>query len=489
MASLEELRSERLKKLEILKGREMNAYPIETECDTTLFEASTSFPKLSKKKKGISLVGRVTALRGQGALVFFNFFDGTGTFQGLLKKDEMDEKTFSLFENTVDIGDFVEVRGMLFMTKRKEKTILVREWKMLAKSLRPLPDKWHGLQDIEERFRKRYLDTLMSPEIRVRFVTRASIIASLREYLNKENFLEVETPILQTLPGGALAEPFKTHHQALGMDLYLRIAPELYLKKLLVGGFSKVYELSRNFRNEGIDVTHNPEFTMLEYYEAYSDATKQMEFAEKMLRAVVKKIFPKGIAQYGGNTVDFSKKFTRITFFDLLKRYALISHPGDATRQELTHKANQLAVELKPTDSLEKIMDNIFKKVCRPRLIQPTFITDYPVAFSPFAKRKENDKNFIDRFQLIAGGIELVNAFSELNDPIDQRERYDEQEKRRRGGEKDISPSDEEYIEAMEYGMPPAGGVGMGVDRLVMLLTDSKNIKEVILFPTMKPRD
>src|SRR3989338_3289464 len=270
MASLEELRDERLKKLETIKLKGIDVYPIETNREATLFEASSYFAKLSKKKKGISLVGRVTALRGQGSIIFFNFFDGTGTFQGLFKKGEMDNKTLSLFEGTVDIGDFIEVRGPLFLTKRKEKTILVREWKMLAKSLRPLPDKWHGLQDVEERFRKRYLDTLMSPEVRARFITRASIISSLREYLDKENFLEVETPILQTLPGGALAEPFKTHHNYLDMDLYLRIAPELYLKELLVGGFSKVYELSRNFRNEGIDVTHNPEFTMLEYYEAYS---------------------------------------------------------------------------------------------------------------------------------------------------------------------------------------------------------------------------
>ena len=489
MASLEELRDERLKKLEVLKAKGIDAYPIETNREATLLEANASFSKLSKKKKGITLSGRVTALRGQGALIFFNFFDGTGVFQGLFKKDEMDEKIFSLFSDTIDIGDFIEVRGLLFVTKRKEKTILVRDWKMLAKSLRPLPDKWHGLQDVEERFRKRYLDTLMSPEVRTRFLTRASLTAWLREYLNKENFLEVETPILQTLPGGALALPFKTHHQALGMDLYLRIAPELYLKKLLVGGFSKVYELSRNFRNEGIDATHNPEFTMLEYYEAYSDATEQMEFVEKMLRAVVKKIFPKGIVPYQGNTINFSKKFAHITFFDLLKRYALISHPGDATRQELAHKANQLAVELNPTDSLEKIMDNIFKKVCRSRLVQPTFVTDYPAAFSPFAKRKENNKNFIDRFQLIIGGLELSNGFSELNDPIDQRMRYNEQEKKRESGEKEISLSDEDYLEAMEYGMPPAGGIGIGIDRLTMLLTDSKNIKEVILFPTLKPKN
>ncbi|MEK7124404.1 MAG: amino acid--tRNA ligase-related protein, partial [Patescibacteria group bacterium] len=350
-----------------------------------------SFPKLSKKKKGITLSGRVTALRGQGGLLFFDFFDGTGRFQGLLKKDGMDENIFSLFNDTVDIGDFVEIEGTLFFTKRKEKTILVRRWRMLSKSLRPLPDKWHGLQDIEERFRHRYLDNLISPEVRARFITGATLITSLRAYLNANNFLEVETPILQTLAGGALAEPFKTHHQALDIDLYLRVAPELYLKKLLVGGFPKVYELSRNFRNEGIDATHNPEFTMLEYYEAYSDADKQMEFSEKMLRTVVKKIWKSGNPTYEGATIDFSKKFTRVTFFDLLRRYALISHPEKATQQELLHKCTQLAVPTNPGDSIDKIMDSIYKKVCRPRLLQTTFIVDYPVEFSPFAKRKTDD--------------------------------------------------------------------------------------------------
>jgi len=487
MASLEELRNERIKKLNLLKEKGMPAYPVSSKRDATLAEANASFSKLSKRKK-ITLLGRVTALRGQGSIIFFDFFDGTGTFQGLLKKDDMDGEVFSLFTETVDIGDFVEAEGTLFITKRKEKTLAVSGWRMLAKSLRPLPDKWHGLTDVEERFRRRYLDTLMSEEVRSRFLVRSALVRFLREYMDKDGFLEVETPILQGVAGGALAEPFVTHHEALDIDLYLRIAPELYLKKLLVGGFNKVYELSRNFRNEGIDATHNPEFTMLEYYEAYSDASFQMDFVEKMLRSLVKKVAKKTTLKYGENSVDFSKKFARVTFFDLLKRYALIAEPGKMSREELANKAEQLSVEVSPHDSSEKIMDNIYKKTCRPRLINPTFITDYPAAFSPFAKRKADNSAFIDRFQLVAGGIEIVNAFSELNDPTEQRARYEEQEKKRKGGEKDISPSDEEYVEAMEYGMPPAGGVGVGVDRIAMLLTDSKNIREAILFPTMRPR-
>ena len=435
MASLEELRNERIKKLKLLAGKGINAYPASSKRDATLAEASSSFPKLSKKK-AVALLGRVTALRGQGSIMFFDFFDGTGTFQGLLKKDEMDADSFSLFVDTVDMGDFIEVSGKLFITKRKEKTIAVNKWKMLSKSLRPLPDKWHGLTDVEERFRRRYLDTLMSEEVRGRFSMRSALVRFLREYLDKEGFLEVETPILQSIAGGALAQPFVTHHQALDMDLYLRIAPELYLKKLLVGGFTKVYELSKNFRNEGIDVTHNPEFTMLEYYEAYSDASFQINFVEKMIRGIVKKVSKKTTIKYDDNSIDFSKKFARVSFFDLLKRYALITHSEKKSREELIKKAEQLSVEISPYDSSEKIMDNIYKKTCRPRLVQPTFITDYPVAFSPFAKRQEGNPDFIDRFQLVAGGIEIVNAFSELNDPIEQRSRYEEQEKKRKGERK-----------------------------------------------------
>lgn len=488
MASLHEIREERLRKLALLKARGLDAYPVAARPEVTLAAAGKDFAKLSKKKSGIALAGRVMALRGQGAIIFFDLYDGTGKLQGLLKKEELPDEALSLFADAVDIGDFIEVKGPLFLTKRKEKTVLVREWRMLAKSLRPLPDKWHGLQDVEERFRRRYLDLLMSEEVRSRFVLRASILSFFREYLNAEGYLEVETPILQELPGGALAEPFKTQHQALDMELYLRIAPELYLKELLVGGFTKVYELSRNFRNEGIDVTHNPEFTMLEYYEAYGTAAGQRAFVETMLRALVKKLFKKTSIAYGGEKIEFAGPFAVAPYLDLLRRHALIPHPEKASRAELANKAAQLAVEVKQGDSAEKIMDNIYKKAIRPKLVEPTFIVDYPVAFSPFAKQKEGDPRLIDRFQLVVGGLELVNAFSELNDPEEQRVRYSREEKKRKGGEKDVSPSDEAYLEAMEHGMPPAAGVGLGIDRLTMLLTDVKNIKEVILFPTMRPR-
>lgn len=309
MASLEELRSERIKKLQNLKTEGINPYPIVSHREYSLAEALLAFPKLSKRKKPIVLVGRVLALRKQGGLIFLNFSDGTETLQAMMKKDDLKNGSFQLFADNIDIGDFVEFTGSLFITKRKEKSILVKGWRMLAKSLRPLPDQWAGLSDVEERFRKRYLDTLMSAEVKERFVMRSRMITTLRSLLDKEGFLEVETPILQHHAGGATATPFTTHHNALDVPLHLRIAPELYLKELLIGGFPKVYEMGRNFRNEGIDATHNPEFTMLEFYEAYSDTRKLMVFMERMIKATVKTLFKKQNIPYGDNTIDFSKKF------------------------------------------------------------------------------------------------------------------------------------------------------------------------------------
>jgi len=488
MASLEEIRNTRLAKLEKLKKEGKNPFPISVTRDYTLLDAQESFEAISAKKGTVHLVGRIMSLRPQGGLTFFNLFDGTATFQGLIKKEEIKEEDFNLFSETVDIGDFIEVGGLLFATKRQEKTLLVKSWKMAAKSLRPLPEKWHGLQDVEERFRKRYLDTLMSEEVRNRFITRSLVIREIRSFLDKEGFLEVETPMLQHIAGGASAEPFKTHHNALDVDLYLRIAPELYLKKLLIGGFPKVYEIGRNFRNEGIDMTHNPEFTMLEYYESYSNKNEQMKFAEKFLKALVKKIFKKTSVTHESATINFGKKFNSISYFDLLRRFALISHPESITFPEIKIKASQLGVSIGEGDTLEKIMDNIYKKVCRPKLVQPTFIVDYPVNYLPLAKKSIENPNVVDAFQLVVGGTEIVKAFSELNDPIDQKERFENQDKNKAAGDREAQTTDEEFIEAMEHGMPPAGGVGIGIDRLTMLLTDTKNIREVILFPTLRPK-
>ncbi len=487
MASTEEIRDERLRKLNLLKERGINPYPASFDVSHSVEEAVRDFKKLSKKKS-LTLAGRVMAVRGQGAIVFINFSDGTGTFQALFKKGEMPDDRLELFSLAADIGDFVGVKGKLFVTKRGEKTILVKEWTMLSKSLRQLPDKWHGLQDIEERVRRRYLDTVMSPESKEKFLLKSKIISEIRVFLNEAGYLEMETPVLQPVYGGATAMPFTTHHNALDIDLFLRISPELYLKRLLIGGFPKVYELSRNFRNEGVSPTHNPEFTMLEFYEAWSDSKKQMVFVEKMIKSLVKKIFKKNNIIYAEKKIDFSKKFAAVSYFDLLKRYALIPEPEKITKEEAYIKATQLGIEVSKNDSLEKILDHIYKKSCRPKLIDPTFIVDFPEHYLPLAKKKEGAKGMVDAFQLVIGGIELVKAFSELNDPLDQRERFEKQEEYKKEGDKEAQEKDEDFLEAMEYGMPPAGGVGVGIDRLAMLLTDSKNIREVILFPTMRPR-
>ncbi|OHA15798.1 MAG: lysine--tRNA ligase [Candidatus Taylorbacteria bacterium RIFCSPHIGHO2_01_FULL_43_120] len=486
MASIEEIRKTRLEKLEYLKSQGIQPYPSSTERNTSNIKAIDDFDKLAGKE--IILAGRIMSERAQGGLVFFNIYDGTSSFQALIKKDEIEEASFDLFIKTADIGDFVEIKGDLFLTKREEKTLKVKEWKMLAKSLMPLPEKWHGLKDVEERFRKRYLDILSSPDVRRRFEIRSLMVKRIREFYDRAGYMEVETPVLQPLAGGATALPFKTRHNALETDFYLTIAQELYLKKLIVAGFNKVYEIGRKFRNEGIDVTHNPEFTMLESNEAYADAAGQMKFIEELFREVTRNVIGKPEVVYGGNTVNFDKPFAVKTFFGLIREHSGLNNPEQASDDELKAEALNMGVKMENRNTRQAFLDGIYKKAVRPKLIQPTFIIDYPVEFNPFAKRKHDNPSLIDRFQLIAGGLELVNAFSELNNPIDQKERYEDEERKKREGEPEISPSDADYLEAMEHGMPPNGGIGIGLDRFAMLLTDVKNIKEVILFPTLKPK-
>ncbi|MCX6731682.1 MAG: lysine--tRNA ligase [Candidatus Parcubacteria bacterium] len=474
---LEEIRGERIKKI--------GQYPVSVSRG---FEIGNILAKFSKIKKQIFVVGRIRAIRSHGGSIFFDINDGTGLLQAYIKEDEVSKQQFSLFTEKIDIGDFVELKGVLFKTKKQEKTIKVSKWRMIAKSLRPLPEKWHGLQDIEERFRKRYLDLLMNKEVKERFLLRSKVISEIRNLLDKDGFMEVETPMLQNLAGGALAEPFTTHHNALNIDLYLRLAPELFLKKLLVGGFNKVYEMGKDFRNEGIDATHNPEFTMLELYESYRDAEYLRGFTEKILKDLIKKVCKKKEIVYNENKINFAKKFSIISYFDVLKRTALMPEPEKARREDYSLRAKQFGIKVEDFDTKEKIADNIFKKICRPKIIQPTFVIDYPVGANPLAKRKPDNPEIIDRFQLIIAGLEIVNGFSELNDPIDQRKRFGEQDKLKEKGEKSVSPSDEDYLEALEYGMPPAAGLGLGIDRLIMLLTNTQNIREVILFPILRPK-
>lgn len=487
MASLEELRQERLSKLTKLKRVGLEPFPIESRVALPLAQVRKNFSALLKRRN-LRLAGRVMALRQQGAVIFFDFADGTGRLQGLFKQGEINAKELELFLETVDLGDFVAVEGHLFLTKTQEKTICVKKWFMLAKSLRPLPEKWHGLKDVEERFRRRYLDTLMSPAVKGRFILRSRLVSAIRSFLDEHDFLEVETPVLQPLAGGASALPFVTHHEALDIDLYLRVSEEMYLKRLLVAGFPKVYSLAKNFRNEGIDNMHNPEFTMLESYGAFSSAVKQQKFVEQMIKALVRKLLKKTKIIYADNEIDLAKPFGKATYFELLEKHTGVSDLSKVKREELVSLANRLGAAVEGGAGREKILDAIYKKVCRPRLIQPTFITDYPADSLPLAKRKPNTPELVDAFQLVIGGLEIAKAFSELNDPIDQRERFLTQEKERGKGDKEAQPFDEDFLEALEYGMPPAGGVGIGIDRLIMLFTDTQNIREVIFFPTMRPK-
>jgi lysyl-tRNA synthetase, class II len=475
VASIDEIRDARLGKLNKLREKGIDPYPISSNYDKSLKDAKDGFAEGEE----LSLVGRIIGMRGQGKIIFFDLYDGTGKFQTLLKRgDPTKEEDFDIFEECFDIGDFVEVKGELFKTRQGEETILVKSLRMLAKSLRPLPEKWHGLQDVEERFRKRYLDLLSNEETRERFVTRAKIVEEMRRTLEEAGYIEMETPALQPLYGGASAEPFVTHHNALDMDLYLRISDELYLKRLLIGGFPRVYEIARDFRNEGIDATHNPEFTMLEFYEAYSDAPKQMAFVEKMMKRIGKVV----------KSDIFDGKFEVQKYADAISEFTELKDPLNASHKELMKEADRIGADVSPEASEVKILDSIFKKAVRPNLIKPTFLIDYPVDYLPLTKRKAGEDKLVDAFQFYCGGFELVKAFSELNDPLDQRARFESQMKVMES-EKDAQPLDEEFLEAMEYGMPPAGGVGIGVDRLTMLLTGVGNIKEVILFPTLKPRN
>ncbi|PIR70683.1 MAG: lysine--tRNA ligase [Candidatus Niyogibacteria bacterium CG10_big_fil_rev_8_21_14_0_10_42_19] len=485
MSSLEEIRQNRLEKLKDFKDKKIDPYPAVSGRTFLIQEVADKFASLEKGKKKVVISGRIMAKREHGKSTFIDIEDGGAKIQVYFKKDILGDD-YDLFGSNADIGDFIEVEGICFKTKKNENTIEVLRWSMLSKSVRPLPEKWHGLQDVEERFRKRYLDLVMNKDIRSRFLKRNEIIKELRAFLGSNDFFEVETPMLQHIPGGALAKPFITHHNALDIDLYLRIAPELYLKRLLVGGFERIYEIGKCFRNEGIDASHNPEFTMMECYAAYWDENDMMDFVEKMFLAFAKKFGLKNEVEYEGKKILFKKGFLRIKFKDVLKQYALIGDYEAETRDSLAARARQLGIDTAPRESKGKIADEIYKKVCRVHLVQPTFIVDHPLDISPLAKKKNS--NEARRFQLIVAGLEVANGFSELNDPIDQRGRFEEQEKERVGGEEEAHRTDEDYLEAMEYGMPPAAGLGVGIDRLVMFLTDVKNVREVFLFPTMRPK-
>ncbi|HEX6593236.1 MAG TPA: lysine--tRNA ligase [Bacillota bacterium] len=435
----------------------------------------------------VTVAGRLMTKRGKGKVGFAHIQDVSGQIQLYVRKDEIGEEAYSVFK-TCDIGDIVGVTGVMFKTNVGELSVQVSEFQLLTKSLRPLPEKYHGLKDIEQRYRQRYLDLIMNTDSKKTFVLRSKIIEEMRRYLNGQGFLEVETPMLHNIPGGAAARPFETHHNALDMELYMRIAIELHLKRLIVGGLEKVYEIGRVFRNEGISTRHNPEFTMIELYEAYADYRDIMSLTENMVAHIAQEVLGDTTITYGDETIDLKPKWKRIHMVDAIKEHTGV----DFWKQMSDEEARALAKEhdIKITDLMTygHIVNEFFEQAVEDKLIQPTFIYGHPVEISPLAKENEEDNRFTDRFELFIVGREHANAFSELNDPIEQRKRFEAQVAERDQGNDEAHLMDEDFLEALEYGMPPTGGLGIGIDRLVMLLTNSPSIRDVLLFPLMRSK-
>ncbi|MBI2057520.1 MAG: lysine--tRNA ligase [Candidatus Yanofskybacteria bacterium] len=483
--SLEEIRKAKLDKLELLKKAGVDPYPAKSWRTHEIKRALENFEKLSEEKERIVLVGRVMAKREHGASVFLDLQDASGQIQAYFKKDVIGDYDYELFSKTVDIGDFIEVSGFLFKTKKEEKTLEVEKHRILTKSLLPLPEKWHGLEDTEEKLRLRYVDLIMSPDERELFVKKSRFWQATREFLLKEGGLEVETPILEKIPGGADAEPFKTHMNALDIDLYLRIAPELNLKRLNVGGFEKVFEIGRIFRNEGIDREHLQDYTQMEMYWAYTDYKQLMVIVENLIKYVVKETIGGYIHGWQDKTVDWSAPWQHIDYYDVFLKYTGLNLEH-ATEKELKKYAQEQNIDVEKHLGRGRLIDVIFKKKARPHLIEPGFLILPPADIEPLAKRWPEDPERVERFQVVACGSELGKGFSELNDPLDQRQRFEEQTKLGEAGDKEAQRMDEDFVEALEYGMPPTAGFAYS-ERLFAFLLD-KSVRETVFFPIMKPR-
>ncbi len=491
---LEDINEQRRLKLERLRARGIDPYPHRFEQTHTAQAAIKLLEAHEKQSKGfsqekVSVAGRIIALRKMGKASFIDIRDGTGKIQLLFQSASLNEAQQELFKD-LDIGDIIGVEGTLLRTRTGEPTISVAGFTLLAKSLQPLPEKWHGLSDTETRYRQRYIDLIANAEVKEIFQVRSRTISAVRRFLDQRGFIEVETPVFQPSAGGALATPFITHHNALDQDFFMRIATELHLKRLIVGGFDKVYELGRIFRNEGISTTHSPEFTMLESYEAYADYTDVMKMLEEMISSVSQQVLGTMEIIYSENTVNLKPPWRRVTLRDAVKEYSGIDFVIYPTASGLREKMRSLNYEADPAYNWAKLVDELLKTCVKPKLIQPTIVYDYPVSMSPLAKNKPGEERVVERFQAYAGGsIELGNAYSELNDPIEQRQRFEEQMKERRGEDAEQWTIDEDFLTALEYGMPPTGGLGVGIDRLVMLLTNQQSIREVILFPQMREKE
>lgn len=492
MTQAKDVITKRREKVETIKAEGIELFPNDFKITHTVakiraaIEADDS--QMSAGNVEIRAAGRMMAVNRFGKSAFIRFRDRTGQMQAYIRQDRVGEEAYEFFRK-LDIGDFIGLKGTMFATKTGEWTLLADECRLLAKAYRPLPEKFHGLKDPEKRYRQRYLDLIMNPGVREVFVRRSLLIRKIRDFLLSRDYLEVETPMMQPIAGGADAKPFKTHHNALDMDLYLRIAPELYLKRLVVGGFERVFEINRNFRNEGISTQHNPEFTMLEFYQAYSTYQDLMDLTEEMFRYAAQEVTGSAVVSYQGEEIDFASSWRRMTLFEALASIGGVESRLLKDRAALMDFAESHGVAIDRTNEADigrgKLITKIFDHLVEPRLIQPTFITGYPVEVSPLSRRSSSDPEIAERFELFVAGKEIANGFSELNDPVDQNERFARQVESRDTENKEVQ-MDEDYIQALEYGMPPAAGEGVGIDRLAMLLTDSVSIRDVILFPHLK---
>ena len=482
----ERLRREKLAELKSEGKDPFDVYKVDRT--HTSEQVKSNFEDLEGKE--VTVAGRIMSKRGQGKVVFSDVHDRDGKIQLFIKIDEVGEEQLKSYK-TFDLGDMVEATGEVFKTRTEEISIKVKSFQLICKSLKPLPEKWHGFKDPDLRYRQREVDLITNPEVKDTFIKRSQIIRGIREFLDNRGFLEVETPILSPIAGGAAARPFITHHNTLDIDMYLRIATELYLKRLIVGGFEKVYDMGKNFRNEGMSVRHNPEFTMIELYEAYSDYNDMMEIMENLAAYVCEKVNGTTKVMYQGTEIDFKPPWRRITMVDAVKEYAGIDFNAIASDEEAQAIAKEKHLEFpKPLNTVTKgeVLNALYEEFAEQHMIQPTFVMDYPVEISPLTKKKRGNEMFTERFEGFVFGREICNAYSELNDPIVQRERFEQQAKERELGDDEAYMIDEEFMSALETGMPPTGGLGFGVDRLIMFLTDAPSIRDVLLFPTMKPQ-
>ncbi|MDE2817432.1 MAG: lysine--tRNA ligase [Chloroflexota bacterium] len=479
----------RLRKLEALRAKGIEPYPLRFERTHTAQAALDRFEELSTAQETVRLAGRILTIRKMGKAAFAHIEDASGRIQLYLRLNILGEDTYATVVDLYDLGDIIGAEGVLFRTRTGEETLEVRRIEMLAKALQNPPEKYHGLRDTETRLRRRYLDMAANPEVRQAFTVRSRVVREVRTYFDARDFMEVETPVLQPLYGGAFARPFVTHHNALDQDFYLRIATELYLKRCLIGGFERVYEIGRTFRNEGMDRDHNPEFTMLEAYQAYADYADMMALLEQLYYEVALAVHGSPEVPYGDNVLNFTPPWQRIRLHEAIESATGIDIYAHPETDALLTQVQAQGIGVPERVTWATLVDELLAECVEPKLVQPTLLLDYPVALSPLAKRREDDPRLVERFEAFVGGLEIANAFSELNDPLDQRERFEEQVKERAAGDEEAQPLDEDFLLALEYGMPPTGGIGIGIDRMAMLFTNSASIRDVILFPPVRTRE